>query len=1000
MSVKTFKFVSPGVFIKEIDNSTTPKDSEAIGPVVVGRASRGPGMRPIKVRSYSEFVRLFGETVSGKRGGDISRDGNLQSPMYGTYAAKAFLASNVAPLTYVRLLGEQTAKGQSAGGAAAAGWETDLDPGLGTADSEGYASNAGGAYGLWVFASASNPSEASIGAWPATDIRAAEAHTASLAAIVYAQNGYVALSGNIYSGWVNDAADWTTGYQKTSSLGALIESDTDGTFNLYVSTSIGATLSSVNFNDSSDNFIRKKLNTNPQLKVSGSFYPSSVRKDYWLGESYEQSLRDAGLVTTGSLVGIIYPIALSGTLSTGPHNMRGQASRDAIAGWFVAQDTGPSANYYPQNMPKLFRVHGRGQGEWLHKNVKVSIERIRQPNTTTTDYGTFSLVLRHLYDTDNNVLVLERFDNLNLDPSSPNFIARRIGDNYTQWDNTQKRLKTYGEYPSRSSYIRMEMNSDVEAGATDASYLPFGYFGPPKFETITGIYSELNSGFGGGFDDDQSIGSNQFIFIRQAQKGGAQVRRSDDYTLMPSPYVTGAGSWVDVALSYPHTRLRVNASSGKLTDPTDAYFGMMSTRVTGSTSPGIGLADPSNLLYGNFPDDPVLNPPTGVKGYSYVFSLDDVVSGSGGGFYWQSGSRLAGNSFTSASWTDVLDADYNRFTAPFWGGSDGFDITKPDPLYNRSMNDSSTEDNSYVYNTWRRAIDTVADPDYIDLNVLALPGLTLDSLTTHAIRTCENRGDALALVDLPNVYIPDHETYYANKASRRGTTPVQAVNALKDRRIDSSYGATYYPWVQTRDENNGANVWIPPSVAALGVLGSSESTTSAVWFAPAGYNRGTISRGAAGIPISNVSEQLDSDDRDTLYAGRINPIPSFPNSGIVIFRQKTLQEARSALDRVNVRRLVIYLKKQISVLSTQVLFEQNVPNTWSRFKGLVTPLLDSTLAGYGIVDYKLILDENTTTPDLIDQNIMYAKIMVKPARAIEYIAIDFVIMSTGASFED
>ena len=149
-----------------------------------------------------------------------------------------------------------------------------------------------------------------------------------------------------------------------------------------------------------------------------------------------------------------------------------------------------------------------------------------------------------------------------------------------------------------------------------------------------------------------------------------------------------------------------------------------------------------------------------------------------------------------------------------------------------------------------------------------------------------------------------------------------------------------------------------------------------------------------------MSERLNAKERDTLYDSRINPIASFPSSGIVVFGQKTLQERQSALDRINVRRLVIFMKKQISILATQVLFEQNVPDTWARFTGLVRPFLEQTLTNYGIVDYRLILDETTTTPDLIDQNIMYAKIMVKPARAIEYIAIDFVITSTGASFED
>jgi phage tail sheath protein FI len=185
----------------------------------------------------------------------------------------------------------------------------------------------------------------------------------------------------------------------------------------------------------------------------------------------------------------------------------------------------------------------------------------------------------------------------------------------------------------------------------------------------------------------------------------------------------------------------------------------------------------------------------------------------------------------------------------------------------------------------------------------------------------------------------------------------------------------------------------------LGVLASSQKA-SELWFAPAGFNRGGLSQGAAGIPVVNVSERLTSKERDTLYESNINPIASFPSSGIVVFGQKTLQESQSALDRINVRRLVIYLKKQISILSTKVLFEQNVQATWNRFKSLIEPLLANTKVNFGITDYRLILDETTTTPDLIDQNILYAKIMVKPARAIEYIAIDFVIASTGASFDD
>ena len=266
------------------------------------------------------------------------------------------------------------------------------------------------------------------------------------------------------------------------------------------------------------------------------------------------------------------------------------------------------------------------------------------------------------------------------------------------------------------------------------------------------------------------------------------------------------------------------------------------------------------------------------------------------------------------------------------------------------------------------------------------------------INICEDRADAMAIIDLPSVYTPTHEGYQ-KKANRVNLNVVGTANSLKERRLDSSYGCTFYPWVQTRDDRTGQLVWIPPSVAMAGVLASSEARTD-VWFAPAGFNRGGLTEGAAGIPVVNVSERLSSKERDTLYDARINPIASFPSNGIVVLGQKTLQERPSALDRINVRRLVIYLKKQISVLSTQVLFEQNVQATWDRFTGLIEPFLANVKTRFGITDYRLILDETTTTPDLIDQNILYAKIMVKPARAIEFIAIDFVIASTGASFDD
>jgi hypothetical protein len=465
----------------------------------------------------------------------------------------------------------------------------------------------------------------------------------------------------------------------------------------------------------------------------------------------------------------------------------------------------------------------------------------------------------------------------------------------------------------------------------------------------------------------------------------------------------GTGPSFTASLGFPSGPLRLSASDGGLTDPTDAYFGMRTTRTADSSQNCYGVFDRNRLWWAGFPDDPTTSAiqGEGTKSWQYIFSLDNVRANSDkSSYYYQSGSRASGNSVSAGtgSYKTLLDAGYNRFTAPVWGAFDGFDITKPDPLANSLMSTGDTEDTNYVYHTYRRVLETLADPELLDFNLLTTPGLTNNALTSYSISLCEDRADAMALIDLANVYTPPHETYKAkDKRANRNVTNI--ANSLKDRRIDSSYGATFYPWVQTRDAHTGQLVWIPPTVALAGVLSSAEAKT-AVWFAPAGFNRGGLSDGAAGIPITNVTSRLSSKERDTLYENRINPIASFPSSGIVVFGQKTLQERQSALDRINVRRLVIYLKKQISVLSTQILFEQNVQATWNRFKSLIEPFLANVKTRYGITEYRLILDESTTTPDLIDQNIMYAKIMIKPARAIEFIAIDFVIASTGASFDD
>ena len=336
------------------------------------------------------------------------------------------------------------------------------------------------------------------------------------------------------------------------------------------------------------------------------------------------------------------------------------------------------------------------------------------------------------------------------------------------------------------------------------------------------------------------------------------------------------------------------------------------------------------------------------------------------------------------------------FDVPIHGGFDGLDITEEEPLINERILDSKDEYDSYAYRSIKQAIDLVADPESVDMSILCVPGLKNVDLTSHMIEVCKTRGDAMTLIDLEGDYKYAYETNAGTEL--RPTKPSEAggvIANLLDRQIDNSYGAAYFPAVFSAADG----IFLPASIAALGAYGGTEGR-SALWFAPAGFNRGGLTEGSSGVGVSRTAYSLNASERDALYAANINPIATFPGEGVVIFGQKTLQVTPSALDRVNVRRLANFIKKQVSRVATRVLFEPNVENTWKNFKKIVDPFLLAIKNAYGLDDAKVVLDETTTTADLIDRNIKYCKIYIKPTRAIEYIAIDFIVTNSGAAFSE
>jgi len=273
-------------------------------------------------------------------------------------------------------------------------------------------------------------------------------------------------------------------------------------------------------------------------------------------------------------------------------------------------------------------------------------------------------------------------------------------------------------------------------------------------------------------------------------------------------------------------------------------------------------------------------------------------------------------------------------------------------------------------------LNLLANPDEYSYNVVSMPGLNRISAATQIstiVSNAQNRGDNIAVVDM----VP--------YGTALNTVTGQALG------MDTSYGATYWPWVQAADPTTGNAVWVPASTLIPAVYAFNDNSTEA-WFAPAGFNRGGLST------VVRAERKLTQGDRDTLYQGNVNPIATFPNQGVVVFGQKTLQKKASALDRVNVRRLLITVKDYISQIADNLVFEQNTIATRNSFLAQVNPYLTSVQQRQGLYAFKVIMDDSNNTADVIDRNQLVGQIYLQPTKTAEFIYLDFNLTPTGATF--
>ena len=872
------QIISPGVFTRENDLSFLPAGIGAIGAAIVGPTIEGPAFVPTVVTSFAEYERKFGP---------------LSPETFVPQTVREYLRS-AGSVTVTRVLG---------GGGVT------------------YTSNTNEVVALAAFPSGSEKGLLLGAIYPSKSTEAEpdlknslltnESHPIDLGA----SSTITTVTGSSY----------------------IISGSTNGSLQIRLSGS-GVTTTDVNasIRPTDNNYWVKLLSDSPNnSKTAVDAYagtPGYAELEF--KNKINTLLADTG-ATQFTNHGITQvPSSTSSSLDDGVMIMLINQADDIAYNGLV----GTTEKYSYASTPfiqsgvangskNLFKIHTISHGREMNTKFKISIANLREPADIDgiPQYSTFSVILRRYEDTDKNPLILEQYNNVNLDPDSPNYISRKIGDRYPQYNETLGKVELLGNYPNISEYIRVEVDTAIDAKATSPKLSPKGF---------AAVVDPINT----------------------------------------STVFSGSG----LVNSFPDF-------SCELVFPSASYESIQRTTSTNEDYSSRGF------LGWQFEDKSYDNK-------NFLKPLPSIEENNiAGAFNVENHSGHPSSSLFSGSLGATLDttgvngptADQLKFSVPFQGGTDGIPTHRVKFIGNESTLHSTYENgtnlygfdlsttNAVGYKAYKKALDILSNQDEYDINMLALPGVIKQrhsSVTTRAIDMVEERGDAFFVMDL----------------AQYNTSVNSAVNEVGG--LDTNYAAVYYPWVKVLDTSINKPVLVPPSVIVPGAIAASDRI-AAEWFAPAGLNRGVLGN------VLEAKIRLNQAERDTLYDAKINPIATFPATGVCIWGQKTLQERSTALDRINVRRLLIGLKKFIASSIIFLVFEQNTQATRNRFLNIVNPYLESVQQRQGLFAFRVQMDEGNNTPDVIDRNQLVGAIFLQPARTAEFIVLDFNILPTGATFD-
>ena len=1023
-------FRSPNFYEREIDLSVPAQGGPVGTPAgVIGPANKGPAFVPVTVANFNEFVEVFGD---------------LDPKYFGPYAVNEFL-KNKQSLTYMRVLGagsnstiEDINETLSYGTVNKAGFSL---PGLLDTDAMNrYTSvvqfiaaehkvSTNEAYGMPMF----TDNDTTSGFGSGVDIPL-------IRGLVMVPSGsrVVVLNG--------DQAV-TSSIKLEDEAGKMVTVNGSPMVKIAISSSLGAAYAaddgkpglrifSASFDPSADNYFAKILNTDPDR-----FYD----QQHYLAADFSVD-HQVALVESGSWVAVLSgssnaPAIKPGTTFRELFGRYDTRYRAPTTTWFISQPFG-STEY------DLFKLEAIDDGEYANQLYKISISSIKASPDDSYKFGTFNVQIRDWNDTDTNPVILEQFTNCDLNPDSQNYIGKLIGDRKVSYhfdavDPRERRLIASGKYPNRSKYVRVTISDMVAKKLVPNESLPFGFRGPSLLKT-----SDVSNVFDAVPSTSARLGA-YFSGSTTAPPGANPNNALTASILPPIPFrytvsrgeldanstVAGAPGPKSVAL--PSLYWGVKFERNALTKSNEVLNNNVISEknsLLASFTKFAGIDKIDALHTGSGADSFNNNKFSLSKVAFYNTSINDLTGSSSTHMkqaayirnaspdtadYTVSDGTINGRITFATLLSKAPAATFNRFssfakfTTFMYGGFDGTNYLDRDA---RRLNDKSVsfdadtlsiggasanyipngfsgnvsgtgKENSGV-SSYMTAVGIMTDPFAAGVNILALPGIREPYIMDQTSKKVRDYGLALHLMDIP-AYDDGGRRIYDDSAVKPNVK--ETTSAFDARVIDNNYAATYFPDVFIDDTRNVRRVKVPATVAALGALGFNDRVAYP-WFAPAGFNRAALDF------VSNVAVRLSVSDRDTLYDSRINPIATFPRLGFVIYGQKTLQINKSALDRVNVRRLLLEVKRIIIGIANKIVFEQNTPAVRNRFVSDAVFQLSLIQTQAGIEAFQVVMNETNNTQEDVDLNRLNGRIVVVPTRAIEYIAIDFIVTNAGVQF--